>query len=98
MFKRTTRPSKRSAGYLLDQLEPRVLLSGQPLFFTVQPEDGSAGSVAEYSEGGGVINASLITGLTDPHGLAVSGSHLFVTNNNNTQGSLSASTTRTARS
>jgi len=38
------------------------------------------GKIAEYSYDGSLINASLITGLTNPGCIAISGSLLFVTN------------------
>ena len=37
-------------------------------------------TIGKYSNSGGVVNASLISGLHQPQGIAVSGSNLFVTN------------------
>ena len=39
-------------------------------------------TVGEYTTSGAVVNASLVSGLSDPYGIAVSGSDLFVTNQN----------------
>ena len=36
------------------------------------------GTVGEYTTAGGTVNASLITGLSQPYGIAVSGGDLFV--------------------
>jgi len=44
--------------------------------------DSSTGSVSEYLTNGDVVNTSLITGLSSPVGLAVSGDDLFVANYN----------------
>jgi hypothetical protein len=41
------------------------------------------GTIGEYNLDGTVINASLISGLSNPTGLVVSGSDLFVVNNGN---------------
>ena len=38
------------------------------------------GTIGEYTTSGATVNAALISGLNDPHGIAVSGSDLFVTN------------------
>ena len=51
-------------------LERRVLLSGG-LIFVVNTD---AGSVGEYTTSGAMVNPSLISGLNDPSGIAVSGS------------------------
>ena len=37
--------------------------------------------IAEYTTSGATVNASLVTGLNAPSGIAVSGSDLFVVNN-----------------
>ena len=39
-----------------------------------------SGTISEYTTSGGTINLSLVTGLSFPGGLALSGSDLFVTN------------------
>ncbi len=39
-------------------------------------------TVGEYTTSGAVVNAFLVSGLSDPYGIAVSGSDLFVTNQN----------------
>jgi glucose/arabinose dehydrogenase len=41
---------------------------------------GSDGTIGEYTTSGATVNASLISGLNQPFGIAVSGSNLFVTN------------------
>jgi hypothetical protein len=41
-----------------------------------------AGTIAEYTTSGATVNASLISGLSFPEGIAVSGSDLFVVNTN----------------
>ena len=41
-----------------------------------------AGTVGEYTTSGATVNASLITGLDDPAGIAVSGGDLFVAETN----------------
>ena len=38
------------------------------------------GTIGEYTTSGATVNASLITGLNDPDGIAVSGGNLFVAN------------------
>ncbi len=42
---------------------------------------GANGSIGEYTTSGATVNASLITGLSYPLGIAVSGGSLFVANN-----------------
>ena len=41
------------------------------------------GTIGEYTTSGAVVNASLVSGLNDPNGIAVSGSNLFVANYGN---------------
>jgi len=54
---------------------------GGTLFETNYAGDGSgSGTIGEYTTSGTPVNASLITGLTGPSGIAVSGSNLFVAN------------------
>jgi glucose/arabinose dehydrogenase len=51
------------------------------LYFTSRPVGSAIGVVSEYdATTGAVINASLITGLSNPGGLAVKGNTLFVAN------------------
>jgi len=50
-------------------------VSGSTLFVA----DAASGTIGEYTTSGATLNASLITGLTYPVGIAVSGSTLFVT-------------------
>jgi DNA-binding beta-propeller fold protein YncE len=38
------------------------------------------GTIGEYTTSGATVNASLVTGLSNSYGIAVSGSDLFVTN------------------
>jgi hypothetical protein len=73
---------KQPSFYTVDFLERRVLLT----LFVVQyppnvgvPSGTQNSSVGEYDSNGTAINASLITGLIMPRGIAVSGSDLFVT-------------------
>ena len=40
------------------------------------------GTIGEYTTSGATVNASLVSGLNYPYGIAVSGSNLFVTNYN----------------
>ncbi len=47
----------------------------------------SNNTIGEYTNAGGTVNASLVTGLDEPNGIAVSGSDLFELNTaNNTIG------------
>jgi hypothetical protein len=39
------------------------------------------GTIGEYTTSGATVNASLISGLTSPYGIAVSGANLFVAQN-----------------
>jgi len=69
---------------------------GGTLFETNYAGDGSgSGTIGEYTTSGTPVNASLITGLTGPSGIAVSGSNLFVVNGNfgNNQGTIGEYTT-----
>jgi Ca2+-binding RTX toxin-like protein len=69
----------RAAGRVqlpLEALEGRLLLSTSPRAIFVSNTD--AGTIGEYSASGAPINASLISGLSYPEGIAVSGSDLFV--------------------
>ncbi len=70
-------PHKSASRFEMDALEGRVLLSGTAgqIFVT----DG-INTVGEYTTSGATVNASLISGLNNPQGMAVSGSDLFVTN------------------
>src|SRR5450759_3276105 len=43
----------------------------------------SADTIGEYTNSGATVNASLVSGLTVPWGIAVSGSNLFVTSSGN---------------
>jgi hypothetical protein len=57
-----------------------IVVFGSNLFVT----NYSANTIGEYNAvTGAVINASFISGLSNPWGLAVSGSNLFVTNSGN---------------
>jgi MYXO-CTERM domain-containing protein len=47
---------------------------------TIFVNNFSSGTLGEYTTSGATINSSLISGLTDPFGLALSGSDLFVAN------------------
>ena len=48
--------------------------------------NNDTGIVGEYTTSGATVNASLITGLTRPSGIAVSGNKLFVANSTLGQG------------
>jgi hypothetical protein len=57
-----------------------VAISGNDLFAANYYGGGAgAGFVGEYTTSGATVNASLISGLSDPQGLAISGNDLFVT-------------------
>src|SRR5205085_937064 len=57
--------------------------SGSELFVS----SGVNGTIGEYTTAGATVNPALISGLSNPWGIAVSGSDLFVANNaNNTIG------------
>ena len=56
-----------------------MAVSGSNLFVV---DSFSGGTVGEYTTAGATVNASLISGLNAPIGIAVSGSNLFVTNYN----------------
>ena len=45
---------------------------------TLFVSNASLGTIGEYDSSGATVNASLITGLKSPTGIAVSGSNLFV--------------------
>jgi len=63
---------------------------GQNIFVV----NNGAGTIGEYTSSGAVVNASLVSGLNGPWGIAVSGTNLFVTNNrNNTIGEYTTSGT-----
>ena len=55
---------------------------GQNIFVT----NFSSGTIAEYTTSGTAVNASLVSGLDHPFGLALSGSDLFVTNEGDSPG------------
>jgi DNA-binding beta-propeller fold protein YncE len=42
--------------------------------------NNSSGTIGEYTTAGETVNAALISGLSSPNGIAVSGSDLFVAN------------------
>jgi sugar lactone lactonase YvrE len=42
-----------------------------------------SGTIAKYTTEGVLLNAALITGLSTPNGIAVSGTDLYVANTNN---------------
>ena len=45
--------------------------------------DNEANTIGEYTDSGSTVNASLMTGLNDPGGIAISGTNLFVANSGN---------------
>jgi uncharacterized delta-60 repeat protein len=50
-------------------------VSGSDLFIV----NFTSGTIGEYTTSGATVNASLISGLSDPQGIAIAGSDLFVT-------------------
>jgi len=52
-----------------------MTISGGNLFVV----NAASGTVGEYTSSGGVVNASLISGLNNPSFITSSGSNLFVT-------------------
>ena len=54
------------------------------------------GTIGEYTTTGATVNAALVSGLSNPMGIAVSGSNLFVTNYGS--GTIGEYTTSGARS
>src|ERR1043166_8588318 len=60
-----------------------TLLAGQvqaQIFEANYNSGNGTGTIGEYDTSGGTINATLVSGLSVPNGMAVSGSELFVTN------------------
>lgn len=51
----------------------------------------ASGTIGEYGLDGSPVNASLISGLASPSGIAVSGNDVFVANNNGTIGEYTTS-------
>jgi len=47
---------------------------------TIYVANFDTSTIGEYTMSGAVVNSSLISGLSNPSGIAVSGSNLFVTN------------------
>jgi hypothetical protein len=60
----------------VEMLERRVLLSGSGVPFFVTNADSS--TIAEYNSSGSTVKSTLISGLSAPAGIAVSGTLLFV--------------------
>jgi hypothetical protein len=63
----------QAAACVTEPLESRVLLSNGPIFVV-----NTGGTIGEYSTTGATINAALVSGLSNPQNIAVSGSDLFV--------------------
>ncbi len=59
-----------------------ILVSGNDLFIT------TGNSIGEYTKSGITVNASLVTGLDDPEGIAISGENLFVVNQGGDSGNM----------
>src|SRR5438309_1061021 len=59
----------------LDPGVPAVAVSGDKLFVV----DISNGTIGEYTISGATVNATLISGLNNPSGIAVFGGNLFLT-------------------
>ncbi|HEV2319176.1 MAG TPA: hypothetical protein VGV18_05465, partial [Verrucomicrobiae bacterium] len=53
-------------------------LKGQNLIYVAN--DAGLNTIGEYTDSGSTVNASLITGLLSPYGIAISGNDLFVAN------------------
>ncbi len=56
---------------------------GQDIFVVNGGNGTSNGTIGEYTLSGGTVNVSLVSGLSNPVGIAASGSNLFVTNYGN---------------
>jgi uncharacterized delta-60 repeat protein len=84
-LKKSRRTSARlhSSLFEINPLEQRLLMSSGQLFVSVAGS-GPSGSVAEYTGAGAAVNASLISSVTNPVAVAVSGANLFVVNNSDT--------------
>ncbi len=52
---------------------------------------GVSGTIGKYTMSGGTVNASLVSGLWGPTGLAASGSNVFVSNGSGTIGEYTTS-------
>jgi hypothetical protein len=74
----SARNRRQVARACADCLEPRTLFAGSvgSIFVT---NDGN-GNIGEYTHSGGVVNASLVSGLGDANGITRSGSDLYVVN------------------
>ena|ERR1017187_6403063 len=64
-----------------------IAVSGSDLFVS----NLNNNTIGEYTTSGATVNASLISGLNHPHGIAVDGSDLFVTSNGGTIGEYTTS-------
>ncbi len=51
---------------------------GQVIYVSNINSNGNTGTIGEYTTSGGTVNASLVSGLNGPDGIAVSGPNLFV--------------------
>lgn len=76
---RYRRPSNRHSLHSVDPLERRVLLSTN-IFLIDRDSNDTTGEIAEYTDSGTTVNAHLVSGLSSPYAIAVSGSDLFVYN------------------
>jgi hypothetical protein len=73
---RTVKRTKEYRHWIAEPLESRVLLAGIPVLFVAN----NSGTVGEYDAAtGAAIKVPVISGLTDPIGIAISGSDIFVT-------------------
>jgi len=68
---------KRNILVLSAGLIAGIPAAGQSVLFVTNFDSGTIG---ECTTSGAVVNASLVTGLNRPTGIAVSGSNLFVVN------------------
>ena len=59
------------------------VLVSEPQGGNVYVTNWTTGTIGEYTTSGGTVNATLISGLSNPDGVAVSGSDLFVVNPGN---------------
>ena len=60
-------------------LEGVVLFSATAWGGDIYVTNYGTGTIGEYTTSGGTVNARLVSGLSQPEGIAVSGSNVFVT-------------------
>jgi hypothetical protein len=87
MIKSPTRRNVKNKLAVISELEPRVFLSGAPLYVTNYGL-GTGSTVGEYTTTGQTVNPSLITIHNAPLDVQLVGSDLYVSNNNDTTGTV----------